>query len=76
MACCRYRGHYLIYFSSQTVRLMSGDNAVFGKQGLLFVLGRSDYMLKSDGEVIIPCTIEDFLETPLLEIMVNSNPTP
>ena len=41
--------------SFHTAWLVSGNNAVVGKQGLLFVLRRSDYTLQCDGAIIIPC---------------------
>lgn len=42
---------------------ISGDDALIDDQGLLYVLGRCAYTLRRDDEVVVPCTIENFLET-------------
>ncbi|EFR04827.1 fatty-acid-CoA ligase [Nannizzia gypsea CBS 118893] len=42
---------------------VSGDDAVIDDQGLLYVLGRSEYTLRRDSKLILPCIVENFLET-------------
>jgi acyl-CoA synthetase (AMP-forming)/AMP-acid ligase II len=55
---------------------VSGDDAVIDKQGFLYVLGRSQYTLKRDDKVIVPCTIEDFLETQFQDTTVSNTLSP
>ncbi|OAA80162.1 fatty-acid-CoA ligase [Akanthomyces lecanii RCEF 1005] len=42
---------------------VSGDDAVISEEGFLHVLGRSEYTLRRDNEIVVPCTVENFLET-------------
>lgn len=41
---------------------VSGDDALIDDKGFLYVLGRSEYTLRREGQVIIACSVEDFLE--------------
>lgn len=55
---------------------VSGDDAVISDEGFLHVLGRSEYTLRRDKEVVVPCTIESFLETEYQGASVCYNDVP
>lgn len=50
-----------------------GDDAVISDDGFLHVLGRSEYTLRRDDEIVVPCTVENFLETENHEVSVCCN---
>lgn len=53
---------------------VSGDDAVIDAKGLLYVLGRSEYTVRRDGKVVVPCTIEHFLEVEFPQCTVSTQP--
>lgn len=53
---------------------VSGDDAVIDAKGLLYVLGRSEYTVRRDEKVVVPSTIEHFLEMEFQQSTVSSQP--
>lgn len=52
---------------------VSGDDAVISDEGFLHVLGRSENTLRRDDEIVVPCTVEDFLETEYHGVSVRND---
>lgn len=55
------RGAEAFYEENNSGWFITGDCAVLDGRGLIYILGRSDYMTRRDGITIAPATIENLL---------------